>query len=328
MMYAGSSTLTGLGFVVMDEVHYLADRFRGAVWEEVIIHLPEDVQVISLSATVSNAEEFGDWLAEVRGQPRGHRLRAPPRPAVAAHARRHDDVRPVRRGRRPHGRHQPPPGRPARLNPDLLQAIRNAEHRGRWEDEPAATRGDPRSGRTGRRGRAARGPGGGPGGRGFARGGRPGGGATRAEVVDRLDREGLLPAITFVFSRLGCEAAVAQLLAAGTVAHPAERGDADPPPRRGAGAAVSPTRTCRCSATGTSLEGLSRGFAAHHAGHAAALPGDRRGAVHRGADPRWSSPPRPSPSGSTCRRAPSSSRSSSSSTARPTPTSRRPSTPS
>src|SRR6187549_774896 len=67
MMYAGSSTLRGLGFVVMDEVHYLADRFRGAVWEEVIIHLPDDVQVVSLSATVSNAEEFGDWLAEVRG---------------------------------------------------------------------------------------------------------------------------------------------------------------------------------------------------------------------------------------------------------------------
>jgi len=55
--------LRGLGFVVMDEVHYLADRFRGAVWEEVIIHLPEDVQVISLSATVSNAEEFArGWV--------------------------------------------------------------------------------------------------------------------------------------------------------------------------------------------------------------------------------------------------------------------------
>src|SRR6188472_3151457 len=67
MLYAGSATLRGLGFVVMDEVHYLADRFRGAVWEEVIIHLPDDVQVVSLSATVSNAEEFGAWLGEVRG---------------------------------------------------------------------------------------------------------------------------------------------------------------------------------------------------------------------------------------------------------------------
>ena len=67
MLYAGSSTLANLGFVVMDEVHYLADRFRGAVWEEVIISLAESVQLVSLSATVSNAEEFGDWLSEVRG---------------------------------------------------------------------------------------------------------------------------------------------------------------------------------------------------------------------------------------------------------------------
>ena len=67
MLYAGSQALRGLRYVVMDEVHYLADRFRGAVWEEVIIHLPSDVRLISLSATVSNAEEFGDWLDTVRG---------------------------------------------------------------------------------------------------------------------------------------------------------------------------------------------------------------------------------------------------------------------
>ncbi|HEV2242625.1 MAG TPA: DEAD/DEAH box helicase, partial [Streptosporangiaceae bacterium] len=67
MLYAGSPTLAGLGYVVLDEVHYLADRFRGAVWEEVIIHLPESVRLVALSATVSNAEEFGDWLAQVRG---------------------------------------------------------------------------------------------------------------------------------------------------------------------------------------------------------------------------------------------------------------------
>src|SRR5439155_14749997 len=67
MLYAGSSTLSGLSYVVMDEVHYLADRFRGAVWEEVILHLPMSVRLVSLSATVSNAEEFGEWLQEVRG---------------------------------------------------------------------------------------------------------------------------------------------------------------------------------------------------------------------------------------------------------------------
>jgi ATP-dependent RNA helicase HelY len=67
MIYAGSDLLDDLAYVVMDEVHYLADRFRGAVWEEVIIHLPSEVRLISLSATVSNAEEFGDWLQAVRG---------------------------------------------------------------------------------------------------------------------------------------------------------------------------------------------------------------------------------------------------------------------
>src|SRR5262249_32469208 len=67
MLYAGSATLRDLGYVVLDEVHYLADRARGAVWEEVIIHLAESVRVVALSATVSNAEEFGDWLAQVRG---------------------------------------------------------------------------------------------------------------------------------------------------------------------------------------------------------------------------------------------------------------------
>src|SRR5690606_28866961 len=67
MLYADSDLLPDLAFVVMDEVHYLADRFRGAVWEEVIIHLPREVAMVSLSATVSNAEEFGDWLQAVRG---------------------------------------------------------------------------------------------------------------------------------------------------------------------------------------------------------------------------------------------------------------------
>ncbi|MGL5909533.1 MAG: DEAD/DEAH box helicase, partial [Phycicoccus sp.] len=219
MMYAGSSTLGGLGYVVMDEVHYLADRFRGAVWEEVIIHLPESVQLVSLSATVSNAEEFGDWLDEVRGN--------------------HDVVV---------SEHRPVPlfqhmmvGTTTfdlfagnRVDPDLLNAIRNAEQRGRFADDArrsGGSRGGPRAGGRGGGGRGVnvgargrgyaersepRGPGGGAGGRGFARGGRPGGGATRPEVVDELERDGLLPAIVFVFSRVGCEAAVGQLLAAGT----------------------------------------------------------------------------------------------------------------
>ncbi|MHB8511517.1 MAG: DEAD/DEAH box helicase [Actinomycetota bacterium] len=67
MLYEGSATLQGLGYVVLDEVHYLQDAYRGAVWEEVLIHLPREVRVVALSATVSNAEEFGDWLRAIRG---------------------------------------------------------------------------------------------------------------------------------------------------------------------------------------------------------------------------------------------------------------------
>jgi ATP-dependent RNA helicase HelY len=67
MIYAGSPALRGLRFVVLDEVHYLQDAYRGPVWEEVIIHLPADVKLVCLSATVSNAEEVAEWLTTVRG---------------------------------------------------------------------------------------------------------------------------------------------------------------------------------------------------------------------------------------------------------------------
>ena len=68
MLYEHSITLQSLGFVVLDEIHYLADKFRGAVWEEVIIHLPKSVKIIGLSATVSNVEDFSAWLESVRGE--------------------------------------------------------------------------------------------------------------------------------------------------------------------------------------------------------------------------------------------------------------------
>src|ERR671924_543593 len=70
MLYEGSTTLEGLAHVVMDEVHYLQDPYRGAVWEEVLIHLPLTVGVVCLSATVSNAEEFGEWIGTLRGPTR------------------------------------------------------------------------------------------------------------------------------------------------------------------------------------------------------------------------------------------------------------------
>lgn len=68
MLYARSPALDGLGVVVLDEVHYLQDRYRGPVWEEVIIHLPRGVQIVALSATVSNADELAGWIDAVRGR--------------------------------------------------------------------------------------------------------------------------------------------------------------------------------------------------------------------------------------------------------------------
>lgn len=68
MLYQNNSDLQELGWVVMDEVHYLADKFRGSVWEETLILLPKNVNVICLSATVSNVEEFGSWLESIRNQ--------------------------------------------------------------------------------------------------------------------------------------------------------------------------------------------------------------------------------------------------------------------
>src|SRR4051794_29958416 len=159
MLYAGSTSLTDLGYVVMDEVHYLGDRFRGAVWEEVIIHLPASVRLVSLSATVSNAEEFGEWLVTVRGETK-----------VIVH-----EERPV-----PLWQHVLVGTRlfdlfaPDGVNVDGALLRHVAERTRHAEPFP------------GRRG--ARMP----------RGWRP---PPRPDVIARLDAEGLLPAITFIFSR-------------------------------------------------------------------------------------------------------------------------------
>lgn len=67
MLYSDSNTSADIATVVMDEVHYLSDRSRGSVWEECLILLPEKTQILCLSATVSNAEEFGSWLRSIRG---------------------------------------------------------------------------------------------------------------------------------------------------------------------------------------------------------------------------------------------------------------------
>ena len=67
MLYTGARDLTGLGTVIVDEVHFLQDAYRGPVWEEVLIHLPSSTQLVCLSATVSNAAELADWISSLKG---------------------------------------------------------------------------------------------------------------------------------------------------------------------------------------------------------------------------------------------------------------------
>ncbi|HVC70521.1 MAG TPA: DEAD/DEAH box helicase [Acidimicrobiales bacterium] len=67
MLFARSPQLVGLGLLVLDEVHYLQDPYRGSVWEEAIIVAPDDVVLVCLSATVSNAAQLGAWVTSVHG---------------------------------------------------------------------------------------------------------------------------------------------------------------------------------------------------------------------------------------------------------------------
>ena len=221
MLYAGSNTLTNLGCVVMDEVHYLADKFRGAVWEEVLIHLMESVQVISLSATVSNAEEFGEWLGEVRGETE----------VIVSEIRPIPLFQHVLIGSRLMDLFE----QPGRINPEILQREREAIRRSSL-------------GRN-RRGRFA----------------EPSDRMSRADIVEKLQRENLLPAITFIFSRVGCDAAVKQCLHAGLrLTSPEERVEI----RQTALRYTQNIAEEDLEVLGFEewLTALERGIAAHHAG--------------------------------------------------------------
>ena len=221
MLYAGSNTLTNLGCVVMDEVHYLADKFRGAVWEEVLIHLMESVQVISLSATVSNAEEFGEWLGEVRGETE----------VIVSEIRPIPLFQHVLIGSRLMDLFE----QPGRINPEILQREREAIRRSSL-------------GRN-RRGRFA----------------EPSDRMSRADIIEKLQRENLLPAITFIFSRVGCDAAVKQCLHAGLrLTSPEERVEI----RQTALRYTQNIAEEDLEVLGFEewLTALERGIAAHHAG--------------------------------------------------------------
>ena len=234
MLYANSPALYGLSYVVMDEVHFLADRMRGAVWEEVILHLPDDVRVVSLSATVSNAEEFGGWIQTVRGDTTVvvDEHRPVPLWQHVMVGKRLFDLFDYRASKTKSGRE-------LLVDPELLRHIANRREADRLADWQPRGRG---------RGRPSiyRPP-------------------SRPDVISTLDREGLLPAITFVFSRVGCDAAVKQCLRSSLrltsdeervrIAEIVDRRTAD---LNEADLVVLDYHEWR--------EGLLRGLAAHHAG--------------------------------------------------------------
>ncbi|MCL1922710.1 MAG: DEAD/DEAH box helicase [Propionibacteriaceae bacterium] len=193
MIYAGSPTLTGLEYVILDEVHYLSDPFRGPVWEEVILGLDPSVKIIGLSATVSNVEQFGAWLAQVRGDIATVVSERRPVPLyqhvfagkrlVDLYANQHEDSSTT----------------PTKVNPELMR-LASGENMV-MRDDSRRLRG--RSGK-GRRGTQS------------GLGTRPHGKyASRSRLVPRrttviteLDRRELLPAIFFIFSRQGCDQGV------------------------------------------------------------------------------------------------------------------------
>ncbi len=178
MIYARSSALDQLDVVVLDEVHFLQDAYRGPVWEEVIIHLPASVRLVCLSATVSNAQELTDWISTVRG----------PTAAVV------EEQRPVRLenlyyvGDKTHDR--------THLLPVMVNGRSNGDAM-RLDSEAMRA---PRGGRN----------------RKNTQGRRKLYTPSRLEVVDLLERQGMLPAIYFIFSRNQCDEAARSVLAAGT----------------------------------------------------------------------------------------------------------------
>jgi ATP-dependent RNA helicase HelY len=235
MLYERSSTLTGLLSVVMDEVHYLQDPYRGAVWEEVLIHLPPSVSVVALSATISNAEEFGEWITTLRGDTKV--VIEERRPVPLEH---HYLV-----GSQLHPMHVEQDGillpNPYVVSLDQHELKTKTYYR-RGSGLPQHQRiSRPREGH--RRVYVPR----------------------REEVVEILDREGMLPAIYFVFSRSGCQQSVRWLRESGI--RLTSREEAETIRRRAESRAAWVDEEDLISLGFSDyLESLTDGVAAHHAG--------------------------------------------------------------
>ena len=181
MLYERSTALEGLAYVVLDEVHYLQDPFRGAVWEEVLIHLPPSVDVVCLSATISNAEEFGEWVGTLRGPTEVVIEERRPVPLKHHYLVGHN-LLPM---------HAEDRG-PLRPNPQLVSLERR-------HVQTVSPRGH--SDRRRSRGGRSRGP------RPYV--------ARREEVAEILEEADMLPAIYFIFSRAGCDRSVQYLMDSG-----------------------------------------------------------------------------------------------------------------
>jgi ATP-dependent RNA helicase HelY len=233
MIYAGSPTLDNLGVVVLDEVHYLQDPARGPVWEEIIVHLDHAVPLVCLSATVSNAADVADWISTVRGLT--------------------DVVIEL--------------NRPVTLRDCYLVGERSRDEvtlLPTFVGEPGAKSGrrpNPDAVRLGRTGPGGPRRAGGPGSRGRGRLRTP----TRDEVVELLDREAMLPAIVFVFSRAGCDQAVDHARSAHVTLTTPEERDAI---RAIAEAHTAALTDDELDVLGYAswVDALEAGIAAHHAG--------------------------------------------------------------
>lgn len=198
MLYERSTTLTALRYVILDEVHYLADRFRGPVWEEVIIHLPQSVKIVGLSATVSNVEDFSKWIESVRGGTTlvvsEHRP-VPLEQHVLVQQDENTEPEIYDLYRRDDKGNQT-----TSMNRDLVSAL------DRLDRLAARRRGEQRADRR----RAGKNP-------------KRGGAGSKPQrhtprrwaVVDELNYLDMLPGIYFIFSRNGCDQAVEQCLNAG-----------------------------------------------------------------------------------------------------------------
>ena len=253
MIYAGSGALDRLTHVVMDEIHFLADASRGAVWEEVILNLEEHVSIIGLSATVSNSEEFGRWLTTVRGDTK----------VIVT------DKRPVPLdqwmmvGRKIYPLFEPDSG--GQVNTELARRIQRLE-----AGDTDNGRADYAQNRASFRARA-RHKGGGRGDRHSDRRS----GAPRAqdryrplgrpEVLKELQSMEMLPAITFIFSRAGCDGALYQCLRSRMVLTSQEEA-VEIKAIVDKGVEGIPEEDLKVLDFKRWREALSRGFAAHHAG--------------------------------------------------------------